>query len=157
MNHTLQLTHVHVNTILMNLEDEILINKYGQDLITSEKLTEKFNLLDSHQNRLFLNDILHLIMQSKAKDEDIEEAIRESKLKVTYTPCVLLKNGVANHNLQRLVQLPTNELNKVFVLLLNLFKIAYKRRFKLEKNNADKWWYWDLSDDRKVEAIKSKI
>lgn len=140
----------------MKMEEEILINKYGQGLIVVEQLTERFSLLDLPQKKLFLNDILYLIMQSKSKDEDIEPAIAESKLKPTYTPCVLIKKGVANHNLQKLLELPENELKKAFVLLLSLFKIAYERRFKIEKNNPDKWWYWDLSDNRKVEMIMSK-
>ena len=140
----------------MKLEEEILINKYGQSLIVVEQLTERFSLLDLPQKKLFLNDILYLIMQSKPKDEDIEPAITESKLKPTYTPCVLIKKGFANHNLQKLLEFPENELKKVFVLLLSLFKIAYERRFKIEKNNPDKWWYWDLSDNRKVEMIMSK-
>lgn len=154
MNPILQSTHV--NTFRMNREDEILVNKYGQSLILIEQLTDKFSLLDLPQKELFLNDILYLIMQSKPKDEDIEPAIKESKLKSTYTPCVLIKKGVANHNLQKLLKLPENELNKVLVLLLTLFKIAYKRRFEIEKNNPDKWWYWDLSDNGKVAMILNR-
>lgn len=140
----------------MKLEEEILINKYGQGLILVEQLTERFSLLDLPQKMLFLNDIHFLILQSKPKDEDIEPAIAESKLKPTYTPCVLIKKGVASHNLQKLLELPENELKKVFVLLLSLFKIAYERRFKIEKNNPNKWWYWDLSDNKKVEMIMGK-
>jgi len=60
--------------------------------------------------------------------------------------------GYANHNLQKLVDLPDYELGKVFVLLLSLFKIAYKR-FVMEKNNPDKWWYWDLSDEANINKI----
>jgi hypothetical protein len=138
----------------MKIEDEILVNKYGQGLISIEQLTESFHLLALSQKKLFLNDILYLIMQSKPKEEDIQLAIEESKLKPTYTPCILLKKGVANYNLQKLVELPEAEMEKVFALLISLFKIAYKRRFEMEKNNPNKWWYWDLSDNRKVEIIK---
>lgn len=137
----------------MEIEDEILINKYGQGLIVVEQLIERFNLLYLPQKKLFLNNILYLIMQSKPKDEDIEPAIEESKLKPTYTPCVLIRKGIRNHNLQKLLELPENDLNKVLVLLMSLFRIAYKRRFEIEKNNPDKWWYWDLSDDNNVETI----
>ena len=79
----------------MNIQDEILVNKYGQDLITIQQLTDKFGTFDLLQKRLFLNDILYLIMQSKPKDEDIEPTIIESKLKPTFTPCVLLRKGFA--------------------------------------------------------------
>lgn len=92
-------------------------------------------------------------MQSKPKSEDIEPAIVNSGLKPTFTPCILLKKGVANHNLQKLENLPENELMKSFVLLLSLFRIPYMRRFIDEKENSGKWWYWDLSDNEKVEII----
>ena len=49
------------------------------------------------------------------------------------------------------------ELEKVLILLLNLFKIGYNRRFQKEKNNPDKWWYWDLSDDKKINLLNSMI
>lgn len=141
----------------MKIKDEILVNKYGQNLPVIEQLTESFNLLDLPSKRLFLNDILYLIMQSKPKDEDIESAIVQSDLKSTYTPCILLKKGVANHYLQKIVNLPENELYKAFILLLNLFKIAYNRRFQEEKSNLGKWWYWDLSDDKMVERILNEM
>jgi hypothetical protein len=137
----------------MKLEDEILVNKFGQGLVAIEQLTEDFSLLEVFQKKEFLNGFLYLIMQSKPKKEDIEPAILESGLKSTFTPCILLKKGVANHDLEKLVNLPENELAKVFVLLLSLFKIAYKRRFAVEKDNPDKWWYWDLSDTEKVKMI----
>ena len=137
----------------MKLEDEILVNKFGQGLVAIEQLTEDFSLLEVFQKKEFLNGFLYLIMQSKPKKEDIEPAMLDSGLKPTFTPCILLKKGVANHDLEKLVNLPENELTKVFVLLLSLFKIAYKRRFAVEKDNPDKWWYWDLSDNEKVEMI----
>ncbi len=140
----------------MKLEDEILVNKYGQGLIAIEQLTNKFSLLNWTQKKLFLNDILYLIMQSKPKEADIELAINESGLKPTYTPCVLLRKGIANHHLIKIIELPEAELNKAFVLLLSLFKVAYKRRFDIERDNPDKWWYWDLSDSKKVEMIINK-
>lgn len=97
-----------------------------------------------------------MIIQSKPQVKDIELAIEDSGLKPTYTPCVLLKKGIAKHNLQKIVNLPEEEYMKSFVLLLSLFKAGYKRRFNIEKDNPDKWWYWDLSDSRNVEMILNK-
>ena len=137
----------------MKIVDEILVNKFGQVLVTIEQLSERFRLLEILKKRKFLNDFLYLIIQSKPKKEDIELAIINSELKSSFTPCILLKKGVAKHDLEKLLNLPENELMKTFVLLLSLFKIAYKRSFAVEKNNPDKWWYWDLSDNEKVEII----
>jgi hypothetical protein len=139
----------------MKLEQKILINQYGQDLVHIDILVSLFTEMDKNLQKAFFVDFLDLIQQSKPRDEDIEVAIIESKLKPTYTPCIMLKKGVANHNLQKIINLPENELRKVFILFLSLFKIAYSRRFKEEKNNPDKWWYWDLSDNRNINAIMS--
>ena len=138
---------------MLILKEAILVNKFGQDLIGINEMLELFSNFDLNIKRNFLREINSLIRQSKPKEEDIEESIINSGLKLTYTPCVLLKKGVVNHNLEKLVNLPENELTKAFVLLLNLFRIAYKRKFVVEKENPYKWWYWDLSDNEKVETI----
>lgn len=137
----------------MKLEHEILVDKYGQELVATEKLLNLFVSFDMSSQKVFLNEILYLILQSKPKEEDIEPTIISSGLKSTYTPCVLLKKGITNHNLEKLVNLPDNELTKAFILLLNLFRIAYKRRFAVEKNTPEKWWYWDLSDEANINRI----
>ncbi|AXP80441.1 hypothetical protein CJ739_1352 [Mariniflexile rhizosphaerae] len=137
----------------MKIEHEILINKYGQELVDIEPLLSLFRSFDMGSRKMFLNEIVFLILQSKPEERDIEFAIANSSLKPTFTPCVLLRKGVSNHNLKKLISLPFNELEKVFVLFLSLFKIAYKRRFLVEKNNPDKWWYWDLSDETNINKI----
>ncbi|EOR28295.1 DUF5958 family protein, partial [Elizabethkingia meningoseptica] len=78
----------------MILEHEILFNKYGQDIIESNVLMETF--LDSGEavQTEFFEYLLFLIIQSKVFTQDIEEAIKNSNLKPTFTPCVLLKKGV---------------------------------------------------------------
>lgn len=137
----------------MKIKYEILVNKYGQGLINIKQLLNLFGDFDMSSQKVFLNEMLFFILQSKPKEEDIEPAIINSSLKATYTPCVLLKKGVANHNLEKLRTLPKDELTKAFVLLLNLFSIAYQRRFAVEKGNPDKWWYWDLSDETNINRI----
>jgi len=138
----------------MKIEQEICINQYGQGILDINQLLSFFKSVDN--KRALFSYILNLIMQSKPKEEDIEPAIAASKLKPTYTPCVLLRKGVGNYNLQRITELPEYEHEKAFVLLLNLFKICYYRRFQQEKNTPHKWWYWDLSDEKKVKKIISE-
>lgn len=139
---------------MLTIEDAIDINRYGQELIDLKPLLNRFSKPNPALKRNYLNDILALILQSKPKEDDIELAIEQGKLKPTYTPCVLLRKGVAYHNLKRLADLPDNEQEKTLALLMSLFKIAYQRRFNEEKNNPDKWWYWDLSDRMNVERIR---
>ena len=138
----------------MNIEQVMLLNKYGQSVVGIEDLILLFNSLKLNDQKEYLNNLLFFILQSRAQDEDIEPAIENSKLRRTFTPCVIIKKGVKTHNLKRLIDLPDNELKKSLILLLNLFKIAYLKRFETEKGNKYKWWYWDLSNEEIVEEIK---
>ena len=134
----------------MNLDDEISVNQYAQGLINSKVLRNKFDSLNTEQKRGFLTDLIHLIIQSKAINEDIPISISNSGLKQSFTPCVLLSKGVSDENLYRIARLPEDELNKVFDLFLSLFAIAYNRRYQEEKNSPNKWWYWDLSNPQEL-------
>ncbi|MEY8761987.1 DUF5958 family protein [Chryseobacterium tongliaoense] len=137
---------------MLGIIDQISINKYGQGHIQIDVLKSNFVSFNLEKKKDYLEEIISLIIQSKPTDEDIEPAIKESNLKNTFTPCVLLKKGIVNHNLRKLANLPEYELEKVLVLLMSLFKIAYQRRFIEEKNNPGKWWYWDLSDPN-IESV----
>ncbi len=140
----------------MNLEQEILINQYGQNLISIEVLLENYKISDIENKRIYLHHLVTLIIQSKCMNSDISQAISNSNLKKTFTPCVLLEGGeVKYYNLKKIISLPDYELDKTLVLLLHLFKIGYNRRFQQERNNPNKWWYWDLSDDKNVKKILS--
>jgi len=116
-------------------------------------LQEEFDAYSLYQKRSFLQEMSFLIIQSKPKEEDVDLAIKKEKLKSGYTPCVLLKKGISSYNLERVINLPENEMIKTFILFMSIFKIAYSRRFKEEMNNINKWWYWDLSDNGNVERI----
>jgi hypothetical protein len=139
----------------MTIDEEILINKFGQELVGNEELLTHFDLLDWGGKRNFLIELQFLIIQSKPNVEYVDEAIRSSGLRSTYTPCVLLKKGTLPQVLSTIIALPENELGKAYILLLSLFKISYMKRFTLEKNNPNKWWYWDLSDEGKVLEVKA--
>ncbi|WP_243416266.1 DUF5958 family protein [Flavobacterium sp. HTF] len=96
----------------MEIENEILLNKYGQSVVDIEDLIFVFNSFSHDDKKKYLYDLLFFILQSKAQDEDIVPAIENSKLIRTYTPCVIIQKGVGTHNLKRLLNLPENELNK---------------------------------------------
>lgn len=144
----------------MTIDQEIEINLFAQDLIDIKHLRFIFNDLNMETKKIYLERLILLITQSKVLEIDIDSAIIKSKLKSTFTPCVILKRGLTKSNFNKIINLPNNELDKVFLLLVYLFKIAYNRRFELEKNNPTKWWYWDFSDDenlRKLELVRSNI
>ena len=106
----------------MTLEYEILFNKYGQDIILPEVLISNFLEACEDEQKDFFNHLLLLIQQSKAENQDIEEAIKNSGLKSTYTPCVVLKKGIEMNNLTKISKLPNHEKLKSFRLLLELLK-----------------------------------
>jgi Family of unknown function (DUF5958) len=138
----------------MKIEDQILLNKFGQGLLSADDVIAIFDSIDIEDKKAFFSDLIDLIIQSKATDEDVEPAIRFSGLKHTFTPCILLlRGGTTSHNLAKIADLPLNEAKKSFVLLVHLFRLAYQRRFHHEKNDPNKWWYWDMSDDEVVEKI----
>ena len=94
----------------MTIEHEILINQYGQDLLSLEELMQTFFLnLSNEYQRMYLNDVVNLIIQSKPKYEDVSLAIKTSQLKETYTPCVLLRKGISYAILSQIASLPNNE------------------------------------------------
>lgn len=140
---------------MLIIKDTILINKYGQGIIDISPIMTLFRIFNEEKKRDYLEEISSLILQSKPNNNDIERAINESQLKSTYTPCVLLRKGVKNHNIRKIIALPNAELEKALMLLMGLFKVAYQRRFNEEKNNPDKWWYWDLSDQYNIEKVKN--
>ncbi|WP_426295892.1 DUF5958 family protein [Dyadobacter endophyticus] len=130
------------------------MNKFGQNAVEIKLLIDRFGTLDFLEKKALLTSLLYFIMQSKPTNDDIQPAISASKLKPTFTPCVLLRKGVATHNLNCIIELPENELTKAYTLLLSLFRIAYGRRYDVEKGHPGKWWYWNLSDEDNIEAIK---
>jgi hypothetical protein len=139
----------------MNIGDEILINQFAQGVQSLDAILKQFAFLNLAQKRGYLRDLIYLIIQSKAIDDDANVAIKNSGLKPTFTASVLLRKGVRKDNLYRMAELPENELEKVFILFANLFSVAYKRRFFEEKNDPNKWWYWDLSRPEVIEKIKN--
>ncbi len=104
----------------MNLEQDMLINQYGQNLVVIEVLVSNYKMLKGDDKRKYLYHLASLVIQSKSEDLDISQAIENSHLKKTFTPCVLLeKGGIKYHNLRKIIELPDNELEKVLILLLN--------------------------------------
>lgn len=139
----------------MNTNDQILINKFGQDLISFHEIESYFKNLSITEKRKFLNELSNLIIQTKATEDDIDPAIKLGQLKPSYTPCVKIKKGIKSNILNSIIELPENETSKVLRLFLSLFKIAYGRLLKTEKDNPNKWWLQDLSDNQFVDRVKS--
>jgi hypothetical protein len=129
----------------MNLLEEIALNQFGQALRPHTELLAHFHSLPAAAQQQRLQELTDLIRQSKAQLADLDPAIAESGLRPTYTPCVVLRTHGLVPGLARLLGLPLAERDRAYHLLLYVFKQAYQRRFAAEKNDPNKWWYWDLS------------
>ncbi|GAB3743414.1 DUF5958 family protein [Spirosoma lituiforme] len=138
----------------MTLEEQVAVNQFGQGVLSVESLLLHFSQMSEARKRHYLTYLSDLIWQSKPVEADIEQAIIDSLLKSTYTPCVVLRTHRLKIGINQLVTLPVNELEKVYRLMLSLFKEAYQRRFQ-EEGNSGKWWYWDLSTDDVIERVLS--
>jgi hypothetical protein len=140
----------------MTLEEQVAVNQFGQGVRSRESLLLYFSKMSEVRKRDYLTYLSDLIWQSKPVEGDIEQAIIDSLLKPTYTPCVVLRTHRLKIGLNQLVKLPVDELEKVYRLMLSLFKEAYQRRFQKEGGHSGKWWYWDLSTDDAIERILSE-
>ncbi|GAB3047301.1 DUF5958 family protein [Spirosoma pulveris] len=140
----------------MTLGEQVAVNQFGQGVLSIESLLLHFSQMSEVGKRDYLTYLGGLIWQSKPVEADIEQAITHSSLKPTYTPCVVLRTHRLRIGINQLVKLPVNELEKVYRLMLSLFKEAYQRRFQEEGEGSGKWWYCDLSTDDVIERILSK-
>lgn len=109
---------------------ENILNQSAQGLISNEDAVAWFMDLNAQTKTDVLRKLQYFSLQAGANSEDAEQAILDSKLKSTFTPCVLLKTKEIREAVSKTVILPEAESDKSFKLLLALFSIADTRRRK---------------------------
>ena len=139
---------------MMSLEEEIMIYQFGQGVHSDVAMIEPFSQLDEAEKRGQLINLYYLVRQTKPVDSDIEQALADSSLGATYTPCVILTQGMFRLKLDP--GLSEGEHENHYTFLLYLFKTAYQRRFVLEKGNPHKWWFMDLLSPEIVQDILTR-
>jgi len=131
-------------------KNEIMLNLIAQGLKTVSEGIDWFENMSVDEKNEVLRDLYILCTQAGAGCRHVDEAIKNSQLKPTYTPCVLLKKCVGNNikdQLVKIVTLPLNEKSKSFRLLLSLFTVADKeRRTERCKGECYHWWHQDLTE-----------
>ncbi|WP_138994535.1 DUF5958 family protein [Larkinella sp. C7] len=137
----------------MTLEEEIAIVRFGQGVLSHDELLAHFGQLEEDLKMKRFFELYHLIDPTKLLDTDIEQALAASTLGADYQSCVVLRGN----RLSRVrLNIPESAIEKDYLLLLNLFKIAYQRRLASVKEEKSKEWrYRDLSDDETVKALLS--
>jgi hypothetical protein len=144
------------------ITNELRINQYAQGLIPIEDMTSEFiNMSDGDQAEI-LRMIVYFIVQQGVMGVDGKEAVNRSGLKPTFTPCRMLllaadkdpySTSFIKHKLISIERLPNYERRKSFILLLNLFKIVYDRRYQNDFDPRRHWWQRDLSDPDVIKDI----
>ncbi|GAB3013589.1 DUF5958 family protein [Spirosoma pulveris] len=132
----------------MSLDEEIAIYQFGQGIISHEVRVDHFMPLTTDEKKFSFYALYKLIRQLNPLDADVEAALAESPLDTSYKPGFSLKSRWLN--LTSLVQL---EAENNYVFLLYLFKAAYQRQYKVNKENPATWRYQDLSDPKIVQNI----
>ena len=82
------------------------------------------------------------IFQSHPTPEDIEEGIKCSGLKETYSPCVLIRKKPFNEVRQKILRMAELDQRRAFVLLISVFGAADKRRRETQcKDGCSHEWH----------------
>lgn len=106
----------------------LTINRAAQNLMPFEETQAWFALLGVNEQRKVLDRLRYFVIQSHPTKEEAAQAIQQSGLRKTFTPCVLIMRFEMVEALGRIVQLPADEQAKSFRLLLKVFAIADERR-----------------------------
>ncbi|WP_461131026.1 DUF5958 family protein [Spirosoma aerophilum] len=137
----------------MSLDEEIAIYQFGQGIRPADDLLTHVNQLDRFARRVWLFDFSAILGRLNLTNYELDQALAEFPPEALATPAFIryinqLRKGLRAH-------LPESELNKYFVLLLQLFKTGYQRHYALEKDNPTGWQYQDLSSDETVRNIET--
>lgn len=143
----------------MSLEDEILINQFGQGVRSSADVLDQFNQLDTDGQRHHFFSLYCELARSTWSESDTRQALTDCSLVDPEAMYAYLHLYRLTGDPRRRILVPdssnplNDQLDRAYEVLLGLFKIGYQRRFALEKNNSSAWQYWDLSGPEVVQRI----
>jgi hypothetical protein len=116
---------------------EVKVNKIAQEKISMEEAEKWFKKSNNIKKKEILKVLKLCLHQSHPSHEEIERGIKESGLKETYTPCVLMKKKKnLNEAIFKTYSLPEKEWMKTFALWIKIFSIADKRRRETDCKNG---------------------
>jgi Family of unknown function (DUF5958) len=107
---------------------ELQLNKIAQGFVSLKDGIDWFDASDLNTKKNILQSLSVILTQSHPTSDDVENGIKQSELKRTYTPCVLMAEKPFGEAVSKVRNLPENEWRKTFVLWLSIFSIADKRR-----------------------------
>jgi hypothetical protein len=125
---------------------ELLFNQVAQGLAPVDDLHAYVSSLDAEQRRAMLTELSRAVLEAHPLPTEIDDAIRRSQLKATYTPCVLLQRKSLRGALGAIRLLPDDEMRKAFHILVALLGVADERRRGTCHTACHHWWHQDLRD-----------
>jgi hypothetical protein len=135
---------------------DILINSFAQDNLDLDKLILWFDSLTNSDRRETINWTRCCLEQSHPKQEIIDIGIGQIPIKHTMTPVVLLKTKSLKIALNKIVDLPDDEMKKAFISLVTLFRVS-------DKHRREKWCEgkcehdWHNLDKLKIELTNEYL
>ena len=125
----------------------LYLNRVAQHLIEDAEALASFQCLTIEQRAKTIQSLGIMTQQAHPTLAEATAAIDAGGLKKTFTPCRMLLNDNLDSQTTRLWQLPNSELDKSFILLINLYRIADKRRRVECGDECNHWWHQDLTDE----------
>lgn len=130
----------------MKIGDIVILVKYAQGGVVFNSFYGYLKFMKPPVRKVFLSQIVELIGHFAIDDSAADVAIKQSGLSDTCAACLILKEGVYETQLQKILELPESELESSFKLLLTVFSIGYQEGYQKHRNAPTKFWYWDYSE-----------
>lgn len=111
---------------------DLILNAAAQNLIDRDDAAIWFGQRNSQIQNNILCRLAYLCLQAHPVPQEIDAAIDESKLKPTFTPCVLMRSHTISVAIRIITDLPNSENIKSFRLLISLLAISDRRRREAE-------------------------
>lgn len=141
---------------MLNLEDSILVNQWVQDVKRTSDLLSWFETATDKRKSEILQSLVYLCQQARAVPSDGIEAIACSELNPRRSACVILSKGATTETLNKVASLKFVDGKDAFLLLLQVLKLADKRRRDQEGGSScHHWWHRDLNDTAVLESIRN--
>jgi hypothetical protein len=128
----------------------VLLVKYAQGAVIYDGFYEAMLLFRPPDRKVFLSQIAKLSGHFEMDNSVASLAIKQSGLEENRAACLLLREGISEPALLRIVELPESELWSALKLLLTVFSIGYQPGYQKHKNAPDMFWYWDFSEGNSI-------
>jgi len=106
----------------------LFINRLAQGIIPISQGLSWFSGLGEEERSKVMSDLNLCIHQSHPTKIDIEIGIKNSELKDTYSPCVLIRKKPFNLVRQKVLNFTDLDQERAFELFIHVFSVADTRR-----------------------------